>query len=153
MDCPINSYRWLNLTKCLYFPFNNALCVRFEKSTLLFCLNTFLMRNYERSHYFLVINFYCCFLLEGCFCIGVATQDISILHGVKQGFTKIFGVTDVKGQSLPPASPILPVGFQAATNSVTETLEYCTNVRFGFNTQQYYIVATKTFLVQLSGEE
>lgn len=95
---------------------------------------------------FEVSNF---FLLEPVVNIGVSSQNVSILMGIRQGFTNTNGVAVVKGQHLSQqTAPMLPVGFDAVLKSVNTSLDYLTNVNFEFP-GTYLVVTAQPFIIEL----
>lgn len=81
--------------------------------------------------------------------IGVASQNLSVLFGVKQGFSNAHGIAIVKGQHIvQDKSPLLPVGFEAGINAVNDMLHTLSNVNFEFPSE-YLLLATHVFITEL----
>jgi len=82
--------------------------------------------------------------------IGVSSQNMSVLLGMKQGFTNDHCTAVVKGQHLLQTTdgPLLPVGFESVMKSVYSSLEYLSKVNFEFPSH-HIVVTTQTFITEL----
>ena len=88
-------------------------------------------------------------ILEPVINVGVASQDNSVLLGLKQGIGSAYGVAVVKGQHTPSQVAAMPVGFESALKGVNKMLNDLSYVNFQFQ-GHYIIVAALPFVTELT---